>query len=144
MSIRLNKAIRELNIGLQTAVEYLDTRKELGEIKEDPNFKLSDDQFKALEKEFKKDQQIKDNAAKIFPKKQKDKVHTKKTVNHKAENLLQQDNKPKFKPVGKIDLDQFNKPAAKPDADKKEKKETETAVKNSNEKKVETDRKSVV
>lgn len=138
MSIRLNKAIRELNIGLQTAVEYLDTRKELGEIKEDPNFKLSDDQFKALEKEFKKDQQIKDNAAKIFPKKQKDKVHTKKTVNHKAENLLQQDNKPKFKPVGKIDLDQFNKPAAKPDADKKEKKETETAVKNSNEKKVET------
>ena len=42
MSIRLNKAIRELNIGLQTAVEFLEKRKELGEVRSDPNFKLSD------------------------------------------------------------------------------------------------------
>ena len=30
MSIRLNKALRELNIGLQTAVEFLEKRKDLG------------------------------------------------------------------------------------------------------------------
>ena len=29
MSIRLNKALRELNIGLQTAVEFLEKRKEI-------------------------------------------------------------------------------------------------------------------
>ena len=32
MSIRLNKALRELNIGLQTAVEFLEKRKDLGEV----------------------------------------------------------------------------------------------------------------
>ena len=41
MSIRLNKAIRELNIGLQTAVEFLEKKQELGEVKSDLNFKLS-------------------------------------------------------------------------------------------------------
>ena len=32
MSIRLNKALRELNIGLQTAVEFLEKRKDLGAV----------------------------------------------------------------------------------------------------------------
>ncbi len=86
MSIRLNKAIRELNIGLQTAVEFLEKRQELGEVKGDPNFKLSDDQFKALEKEFKTDQAVKNDAAKIFQKKQKDKVRTKKDDRAKGGN----------------------------------------------------------
>ena len=44
MSIRLNKALRELNIGLQTAVEFLEKRKELGEVKSEPSFKLNDEQ----------------------------------------------------------------------------------------------------
>ena len=48
MSIRLNKAIRELNIGLQTAVEFLEKKPELGEVKSDLNFKLSDEQYHAL------------------------------------------------------------------------------------------------
>ena len=33
MSIRLNKALRELNIGLQTAVDFLQKKSELGEVK---------------------------------------------------------------------------------------------------------------
>ena len=48
MSIRLNKAIRELNIGLQTAVEFLEKRTDLGEVKDNPNFKLSNEQFLSL------------------------------------------------------------------------------------------------
>ena len=48
MSIRLNKAIRELNIGLQTAVEFLEKKPELGEVKNELNFKLSEGQYKAL------------------------------------------------------------------------------------------------
>ena len=59
MSIRLNKAIRELNIGLQTAVEFLEKRQDLGEVKDDPNFKLSDGQYAALEKAFKQDKEVK-------------------------------------------------------------------------------------
>ena len=122
MSIRLNKAIRELNIGLQTAVEFLEKRQELGEVKGDPNFKLSDDQFKALEKEFKTDQAVKNDAAKIFQKKQKDKVRTKKTTEQKAETITKQEF-PKFKPLGKIDLEQVHKPVAKTSAAPEEKKE---------------------
>ena len=121
MSIRLNKAIRELNIGLQTAVEFLEKRQELGEVKGDPNFKLSDEQFKALEKEFKPDQVVKNDAAKIFQKKQKDKVRTKKTSEHKTEKIAKQET-PKIKMLGKIDLEQLSKPTTKVSVASKEKK----------------------
>ena len=122
MSIRLNKAIRELNIGLQTAVEFLEKRPELGEVKGDQNFKLSDEQFKALEKEFKPDQVVKNDAVKIFQKKQKDKVRTKKAFEPKKETVTKQE-LPKIKTLGKIDLEQLNKPTAKVPVASKEKKD---------------------
>ena len=122
MSIRLNKAIRELNIGLQTAVEFLEKRPELGEVKGDQNFKLSDEQFKALEKEFKPDQVVKNDAAKIFQKKQKDKVRTKRAFEPKKETVTKQE-LPKIKTLGKIDLEQLNKPTAKVPVASKEKKD---------------------
>ena len=37
MGVRLNKVLTELNIGLQTAVDYLKNKKSLGEIKDDAN-----------------------------------------------------------------------------------------------------------
>ena len=55
MSIRLNKAISELNIGLQTAVDFLEKKAELGEVKNDLNFKLNDAQYDALVVAFKGD-----------------------------------------------------------------------------------------
>ena len=55
MSIRLNKALRELNIGLQTAVEFLSKKNDLGEVKAEPSFKLSDQQYKALTDAFSQD-----------------------------------------------------------------------------------------
>ena len=41
MSIRLNKALRNLNISLKTATDFLLRHKELGEIREEPSFKLN-------------------------------------------------------------------------------------------------------
>lgn len=109
MGIRLNKVLKELNIGLQTAVDYLKNKKNLGEIKEDANFntKISDEQYNALVSEFKGDKDIKNQAEKIFAKKAKDKKAEKKIT--KAEELLEQ--RPQFKPLGKIDLDSVGKPA---------------------------------
>lgn len=52
MSIRLSKAIRNLNIGLQTAVYFLEKKEELGTVQSDPNFKLNDMQYEALVEEF--------------------------------------------------------------------------------------------
>ena len=120
MSIRLNKAIRELNIGLQTAVEFLEKKPELGEVKSDLNFKLSDEQYHALVGAFKNDKEVKNDAAKLFQKKPKEK---KPAADHRAENLLKTERQ-QYTPVGKIDLDQLNKPAARPSAAPAEKKET--------------------
>ena len=108
MSIRLSKAIRELNIGLQTAVDFLEKKKELGEVKSDLNFKLSDEQYDVLVSEFKGDQAVKNDAAKLFQKKAKEKK-PKEPEDTKAESLLEQ--RQQFKPVGKIDLDALNRPA---------------------------------
>ena len=114
MSIRLNKAIRELNIGLQTAVDFLEKKKELGEVKGDPNFKLSDEQYNALIEEFKSDQNVKKNAVKLFLKKIKDKKPKESVVasEEKEEKveLFKEPAKPQFKPLGKIDLDKVGKP----------------------------------
>ena len=120
MSIRLNKAIRELNIGLQTAVEFLEKKPELGEVKSDLNFKLSDEQYHALVGAFKNDKEVKKDAAKLFQKKPKEK---KPAADHRAENLLKTERQ-QYTPVGKIDLDQLNKLAARPSAAPAEKKET--------------------
>ena len=108
MGVRLNKVLSELNIGLQTAVDYLKNKKSLGEIKDDvtPNTKISDAQYEALVKEFKGDKDIKKQAEMIFPKK-KEKEKKKEEEAPKVEVHQQ------FKPLGKIDLDSLNKrPAA--------------------------------
>ena len=114
MSIRLNKALRELNIGAQTAVEFLSKKKELGEVKDDPNFKLSDQQYKALSDAFCQDKEVRNQAEKLFPKKTKDKKRAPEQKDNHAESVLKSNGKQQFKPLGKIDLDSIGKaPAAK-------------------------------
>lgn len=127
MSIRLNKAIRELNIGLQTAVEFLEKKPNLGEVKGDPNFKLSDAQYEALATQFNKDKQVKAIADKKFPKKSKEggkKKQSQGGVKRGDDGLTKIQ---AYTPLGKIDLDQLNrKPGQK--TDQKEGKEQEPAT----------------
>jgi translation initiation factor IF-2 len=118
MGVRLNKVLTELNIGLQTAVEYLKNKKSLGEIRDDANVntKISDEQYEALVKEFKGDKDVKKQANMIFPKKEKkDKPKPKETVKVETKEETRQT----FTPLGKIDLDSLSgkKPAAKPAAE---------------------------
>ena len=109
MSIRLNKALRELNIGLQTAVEFLEKRKDLGEVKAEPSFKLSDQQYKALNDAFSQDKEVRDQAEKLITKKAKDKKRAPEQKDHRAESLLESSNQQQYKPLGKIDLDSIGK-----------------------------------
>ena len=113
MSIRLNKALRELNIGLQTAVEFLEKRKDLGEVKAEPSFKISDQQYKALNDAFSQDKEVRSQAEKLFPKKTKDKKRAQESEDNRAESLLASSNQQQYKPLGKVDLDSLGKPAAK-------------------------------
>ena len=117
MGVRLNKVLTELNIGLQTAVDFLKNKKELGEVKDDTtsNTKISDEQYSALVKEFKGDKDIKTQAQTLFPKKPKPEKKPEKPAITKAEDLLEQ--RPQFKPLGKIDLETVGKPKAAPAAE---------------------------
>ena len=109
MAIRLNKVIRELNIGLSTAVEFLQKRKELGEVEETPSFKLNDEQYAALVEAFKKDRDVRTQADKIFPKKNKEKKKEKEPESHRAETLLDS-NRQQVRQLGSIDLANVGKP----------------------------------
>ena len=114
MSIRLNKALRELNIGLQTAVEFLEKRNELGEVKNELSFKLSEAQYQALIEAFKQDAEVRSQAERLFSKKPKDKKPSREAKDNRAESLLKSTKQQQFKPLGKIDLDNVGK---KPVAD---------------------------
>ena len=115
MSIRLNKALRELNIGLQTAVEFLEKKSELGEVKGEPSFKLSDAQYQALVEAFKQDAEVRNQAEKIFQKKPKEKKRTPEAKEERVEEVVETaSSQQRYKPLGKIDLSVFDKkPAAK-------------------------------
>ena len=113
MGVRLNKVLTELNIGLQTAVDFLRKKSNLGEVKDDatPNTKITDDQYQALVNEFNGDKEVKTQAAQLFPKKDKKKEKKPEVITVKEEV------RQSFKPLGKIDLDSIGKkpaPAAEP------------------------------
>ena len=111
MSIRLNKALRELNIGLQTAVEFLEKKSELGEVKAEPSFKLTDAQYAALAGAFQQDKEVRSQAEKLLQKKPKEK---KAKDDNRAESLLASSGKQQYKPLGKIDLDSIGKKRPEP------------------------------
>jgi len=115
MGVRLNKVLTELNIGLQTAVDFLKNKKSLGEIRDDAtsNTKISDEQYEALVNEFSTDKAVKTQAANLFPKKKEKKVEVAKP---KAEEQIV--HRQQFTPLGKIDLDSLGK--SKPAPEKKE------------------------
>ncbi len=110
MGIRLNKVLTELNIGLQTAVDFLKNKKGMGAIRDDAttNTKISDEQYEALVREFSSDKAVKTQADKLFPKKKEKKPEP--LARTKTEEEIQQ--RQQFKPLGKIDLDSLNKPKA--------------------------------
>mgnify|MGYP000795931748 FL=1 len=124
MSIRLNKVTKECNVGLQTAVEFLQ-KKGFSDVEANPNTKISDEQYQMFVAEFKKDKGLRDDAAIISRKRQhKEKKATialpeEKPVEIKTATEAKLGKGPKV--VGRIDLDNLGarKPVAAP-----EKKET--------------------
>ena len=105
-------------------MEFLEKKPELGEVKNELNFKLSEGQYNALVGAFNNDKEVKKDAAKLLQKKTKEK---KSSAEHKGEAGLKAERQ-QYKPVGKIDLDQLNKPATKKAVAPAEKKETPVAA----------------
>ena len=145
MSIRLNKAIKDLNIGLQTAVDFLAKRPELGEVKPEPSCKISDEQFAALSNAFAKDKEVRTQAEKLFqkkPREHKERNAESKDVKpapqkpaepeQKKADVVKTETRQQFKPIGKIDLDSLYE--KKPNEKKQEKEEEKQEVKAAEEK----------
>ena len=127
MGVRLNKVLTELNIGLQTAVDFLKKKNSLGEIRDDvtTNTKITDEQYEALVQAFSGDKAVKTQAEKLFISKKKEKKPEKQPAKAEAEPVVAEQSRQQFKPLGKIDLDALNKPkaAVKPEPAKEEKPE---------------------
>ena len=109
----MNKALRELNIGFQTAVEFLEKRSDIGEEKLELTSKISDAQYSALVEAFKQDAAVRNEAERLLQKKTKDKKRAPEAKDNRAESLLESSSQQQYKPLGKIDLDSIGKPVAK-------------------------------
>ena len=110
MSIRLNKAIRELNIGLQTAADFL--KKKYGiEGTDNPNLKLTDEQYEGLKAEFVSDAAVRSQAEKLSHKtKQGKEEKNKQEEKGEAADAEKSASKQRYTVLGKINLDDLNKP----------------------------------
>ena len=103
MGVRLNKVLTELNIGLQTAIDYLKNKKSLGDIKDDANVntKISDEQYDALVKEFKGDKDVKTQAGMIFPKKKDKEKEKPKAKPEPVVEVVKEEPRQTFTPLGR-------------------------------------------
>ena len=137
MSIRLNKATKECNVGLQTAVEFLQ-KKGFTEVEANPNSRISDEQYELLLKEFSPDKVLRKEVTEMQQLRQsnKEKERASRREEVMAETTQVNVNGPKV--VGKIDLDK-PKPKAKPEPKPAEEPKAEPKV----EAKVETKPKEV-
>jgi len=106
MSIRLNKALSELNIGLQTAVDFLEKKKELGDVPTSPTNKITEEQYTALVEHFRPDREAHSLAERII-KKPKDKKPAPSAPATQPQGQAARSQQ--FKPLGKVNLDDLAK-----------------------------------
>ena len=104
MSIRLNKATKECNVGLQTAVEFLQ-KKGFTEVEANPNSRITEEQYEMLLKEFSPDKGLRKEATEMQQQRQSNKE--KEKASRKEEVMVETTkvNVSGPKVVGKIDLD---------------------------------------
>ena len=124
MSVRLNKVTKEFNIGLQTAVEFLQ-KKGYSQVEANPNYKISDEEFSLLQQEFSSDKGLRTEAKMLIQQRQEQTKERKKPA--PVEEFV--DDKPNIqgpKILGKIELGK-KKPAPveeEPEEEVKEQVET--------------------
>ena len=86
-NIRLNKAAKELNVGIPTLVEYLS--KKGHHVEANPNARITPEQYDLLEKAFQAERQVKENADRI-------EISTGNSVTIEASNPAPADDNPDY------------------------------------------------
>lgn len=105
MSIRLNKVIKECNVGLQTVVDFL---KQKGfEVQASLSERITDEQYELLKKEFGADKNLRNAAEKLIQDRQKEKKPVVKEVKPQPEEIkttIPENMRPQIVTKGHIDL----------------------------------------
>lgn len=128
-----------MNVGITTAVEFL--QKKGFTVEANPNTKITDAQFDLLKKEFSTDKDLKIKSER-FSQERQSKDRNKASVSidgyeketperakpEEIKTVIPEEARPKFKPVGKIDLDKLNHRPAPVQEEEKEKEEVEEKV----------------
>lgn len=116
-TVRLNKVLRELNISLERAVEYLSSKGH--EVEARPTTKISDEVYEILLDEFQTDRKRKEASQEINEEKRKEKEALRILQEQEEAKRLARENETVIrakshlvgtKTIGKIDLDNLNKP----------------------------------
>ncbi|MGL5319105.1 MAG: translation initiation factor IF-2 [Bacteroidales bacterium] len=135
-NIKLNKIVRELNVGIATAVEFL---QEKGyQVEANPNARIGETEYDLLKKEFSTDKNMKEESERISQERHsKDKNKASISIEEPAAETIKtevaEELRPKIKEVGRINLEDLNKKKQKPESvakkeDKKISKAAESAV----------------
>ncbi len=125
-----------MNVGITTVVEFL--QKKGFVVEANPNTKITDEQYELLVKEFSTDKDLKLKTERFIQERQsKDRNKASVSIDGYKETqekpkteevvkvVIPEDVRPKFKPVGKIDLDKLNR---KPSVEKEKDTEPEKVV----------------
>ena len=132
MSIRISKAVKDLNVGAKTLVEFL--QKKGIEVENNPNAKISDEDYSLLVKEFSKDKNLKIESDRISQerhKKDKNKESVaiegyKDKAEKKNEEIKLEVERPQIKVTGHVDLEALNRRKSAPqNQDQKNKRNSE-------------------
>ncbi len=107
MPVKLNKVIKDLNVGLTTVVEYLN-KKGYG-VESNPNVKVSDEQYDLLVKEFSRSS-TPFKEKKVFKPFVREPEVKDKPKPQEIQTVVLDDIKPRFIVKGKIDLETQYKP----------------------------------
>lgn len=118
-NIKLNKIVRELNVGIATAVEFL---QEKGyQVEANPNARIGETEYDLLKKEFSRDKNMKEESERISQERHsKDKNKASISIEEPASETIKtevaEELRPKIKEVGRINLEDLNKKKQKPES----------------------------
>ena len=124
--IKIGKLAKELNVGVQTAVEFL--KKRNIEVESNPNARIDDAAAELLKKEFSRDKNVKEASDNFTSARQERKIaRAERQKPEEVKTEVPTLSGPRI--TGKVDLDGRNRQAvAHPDAEEKARKEAEEAA----------------
>ena len=109
MTIRLNKVTRDLNVGITTAVEFLQKKGFTVEAKEfstDKDLKIKSERFSQERQSYKE----RNKAAARTAAHENNGAQEKEKTTEEIKTIIPEDKLPKFKPIGKVDLESLKHP----------------------------------